>query len=168
MSKMNEALIDKVTVNMGVGQPGEELEKAIEILQLITGAKPVKTKAKIKQPGWGIREGLTIGAKVTLRKEKAKDFLKRALEAKEKKLNEKNFDRSGNFGFGIREYIDLPGIKYDPSKGIRGFDVLVTLKKPGYRIKIRKINKKKIPARHRVTKEDAIEFMKKNFGVEIK
>jgi large subunit ribosomal protein L5 len=168
MNKMQEILIEKVTVNMGIGQTGEELDKGIEILELITNAKPVKTKAKIKQPGWGIREGLTIGAKVTLRKEKAKEFLEKALKAKEKKLSEKNFDRSGNFGFGIKEYIDLPGIKYDPTKGIRGFDVLVTLKKPGYRIKIRKIHKKKLPLKHRVTKEQAIEFMKKKFGVEIK
>ncbi len=165
---MQEVKIDKVTINMGVGEKGEELEKGIEIIELISGSKAIKTRAKIKQPMWGIREGLPIGAKVTLRKQKAKDFLERALKAKENKLSEKNFDRTGNFGFGIKEYIDLPGVKYDPTKGIKGFDVLVTLKKPGYRIKLRKINKKKIPLKHRVTKEQAIEFMKKNFGVEVK
>jgi large subunit ribosomal protein L5 len=167
MNKMKQVIIEKVTVNMGVGETGEELETAIKILETISGMKPTKTKCKIKQPGWGIREGLTIGTKVTLRKEKANQFLEKALKAKDNKLREKNFDKTGNFGFGIKEYIDLPGTKYDPQLGIKGFDVLVTLKKPGYRIKRRKIGKTKIPLKHRVTKNDAIEFVKTKFGVEV-
>ncbi|MFH1664018.1 MAG: 50S ribosomal protein L5 [archaeon] len=167
MNPMNKIKIEKVVINMGVGESGEELKKGQQILERITGRKAIQTKCKIKQPLWGIRPGLPIGVKITLRKEKAMEFLKTALKAKENVLKTKNFDSTGNFGFGIKEYIDLPGTKYDPKLGIKGFNVLVSLEKGGYRIKKRKINRKKIPIKHRITKENAIEFMKKEFGVEI-
>lgn len=165
---MRNVAIEKVTVNMGVGQAGEELEKAAVIMQTITGAKPMRTICKVKQPTWGIREGLNIGLKVTLRKKKAEDFLKRALSAKDNSLQERNFDNSGNFGFGIKEYIDMPDVRYDPRLGIRGLDVLVTLKRPGYRLKRRKIAKQKIPLAHRITRSDAIDFVKQKFGADVK
>lgn len=168
MNNMKQIRIEKVTVNMGVGQAGEELNKAATILEKITGSKPVKTLCKVKQPTWEIREGIAIGIKVTLRGEKAELFLKDVLSARDNSLSNKCFDKNGNFGFGIKEYIDMPKIKYDPKLGIRGFDVLVTMERPGYRIKRRKIGKKKIPRKHSVKKEEAIEFIKNKFGVEIK
>lgn len=164
---MKEVKIEKVVINMGVGQSGEELKKGQKIIEKVTGSKTIQTKCKVKQPTWGIRPGLPIGVKATLRKEKAKEFLKTAFKAKENSLERKNFDSTGNFGFGIKEYIDLPGVKYDPKLGIKGFNVLVSLEKKGYRIKRRKKNRKKIPKKHRVTKEEAINFVKKEFGVEI-
>lgn len=167
MKNSREIRIEKVTVNMGVGQTGEELEKAITVLQKITSAKPVKTICKVKQPTWGIKKGLTIGAKVTLRKEKAVNFLKEALKAKDNQIKGKSFDKTGNFGFGIHEYIDMPNIKYDPKFGIRGFDVLVSLERPGFRVKRRKISKQKVPLKHSIKKDEAIDFVKSNFGVEI-
>ncbi|AJF60355.1 MAG: 50S ribosomal protein L5 [Candidatus Diapherotrites archaeon] len=165
MNVMRRIEVEKVTVNMGVGQAGEELEKAITILNSITSAKPVKTISKIRQPTWGIRLGLTIGTKTTLRKDKAEKFLKEALAAKDNAIESKNFDNQGNFGFGIREHIDLAKVKYDPKLGIRGFDVLVTLKRPGYRVKRRKIDKRRIPLKHVIPREEAIEFVKQKFGV---
>ncbi len=165
---MREITVEKVTVNMGVGQTGEELNKGMKIIGIVTGSKPVATSCKVKQPAWGIREGLPIGAKVTLRGKKANDFLQKAFVAKEKTLKKKNFDTAGNFGFGIKEYIDMPGTKYDPSLGIRGMDVLVTLKRPGFRLKARKVRKKKIPMGHRVNKEEAVEFVSEKFGVVVK
>ncbi|MEK6958205.1 MAG: 50S ribosomal protein L5 [archaeon] len=159
--------VGKVTVNMGVGQTGEELKKAATILQNVTGAKPIMTECKVKQPTWGIREGLTIGTKVTLRGEKAAAFLKGAFAAKDNKIKKKSFDKTGNFGFGIKEYIDLPKAKYDPKLGIKGMDVLVTLERPGYRVKKRKLRKAKIEKGHVIKTEEAIEFVKRNFGVEV-
>jgi len=167
MNSMREVQIEKVTVNMGVGQAGEELEKAITIMKNITSMQPVKTLCKVKQPTWGIRIGLAIGAKVTMRKKKAEDFLKEALKAKDNQLMQKNFDNQGNVGFGIKEYIDLPRAKYDPKLGIKGFDVLISLERPGFRVKRRKIGKKRIPLSHRVTKTEAIDFVSKKFGVEV-
>ncbi|MBI4045096.1 MAG: 50S ribosomal protein L5 [Candidatus Diapherotrites archaeon] len=167
MTAMKDIRVEKVTVNMGVGQAGEELEKAITIMKNITSMQPVKTLCKVKQPTWGIRIGLAIGAKVTMRKKKAEDFLKEALKAKDNQLMQKNFDNQGNVGFGIKEYIDLPRAKYDPKLGIKGFDVLISLERPGFRVKRRKIGKKRIPLSHRVTKTEAIDFVSKKFGVEV-
>ncbi len=164
---MKVVRIEKVTVNMGVGQTGEELRRAKEIMQKITGVSPVETACKVKIPAWGIREGINIGVKATLRKVKASQFLKTALQAKENTLSKRNFDKAGNFGFGIKEYIDLPGTKYDPKMGIRGFDVLVTLERPGYRVKKRKIRPSPIGSAHRVTKEDAMTFVQEQFGVKV-
>ncbi len=163
---MKEIRIEKVVVNMGVGESGEELKKGQQIIEKITGCKTIQTKCKIKQPLWGIRPGLPIGIKVTLRKIKAEEFLKTALKAKDNTLKKSNFDLQGNFGFGIKEYIDLPGTKYDPKLGIKGFNVLVSLGKKGFRIKKRKMNSRKIPIKHRITKNEAINFIKEKFGVE--
>jgi len=168
MNRMQEVRIEKVTVNIGVGQAGEELKKAEEIIKKVTGgAKPIQTVCKIKQPTWGIREGLPIGVKVTIRGKKALDFLRSAFNAKEKKLKASSFDNLGNFGFGIKEYIDIPGTKYEPKLGMKGFDILVTLEKPGYRIKKRRLKTKKVPRKHVVKKEEAVEFVQKTFGVEV-
>lgn len=167
MNRMQEVRIEKVTINIGVGQAGDELKKAEEILKRITSSKPIQTVCKIKQPSWGIREGLPIGVKVTIRGKNALEFLKNAFNAKEKRLKASSFDNAGNFGFGIKEYIDLPGTKYDPKLGMKGFDILVTLEKPGYRIKKRRLKAKKVPKRHIVKKEEAMEFVKKTFGVEV-
>jgi large subunit ribosomal protein L5 len=164
---MKKLRIEKVTINIGVGKTGEELEKAGTILKMITGAKPVFTAAKVKQPTWGIREGLTIGAKVTLRGQSAINFLKDAFIAVDNKIKKKSFDKFGNFGFGVKEYIDMPKAKYDPKLGIRGFDVLVTMERPGYRIKKRKLKKTQIGKRHLVSANEAAEFIKEKFGVEI-
>ncbi|MBS3057514.1 MAG: 50S ribosomal protein L5 [Candidatus Diapherotrites archaeon] len=167
-NKMRRIRVAKIVVNMGVGQTGEELKKAMTILEKITNSKPVQTLCKIKQPTWNIREGLPIGTKVTLRGEKAIEFLKTAFLAKENALEAGNFDERGNFGFGIAEHIDMPNAKYDPKLGIRGFDVLVTLERAGYRIKRRKRGKHRITKNHIIAKNEAIDFIKNNFGVEIK
>ena len=95
-----------------------------------------------------------------------KELLKRLLEAKEN-LEESNFDDTGNLSFGIKEYIDVPGMEYDPSIAITGFDVSVTLERPGYSVKKRKIAGK-IGKGHLIKKEEAVEFMRKEFGVEVR
>ena len=162
---MKQIRIEKVTVNMGVGQSGEDMKRAQKIMETLTSSKAIQTKCKVKQPKWEIRPGLPIGLKTTLRNDEATEFLKRVLEAKENRLLKKNFDLQGNFGFGIAEYIDIPGVKYDPSLGIRGLDILVTLTRPGYRVKKRKIKKKKVGKKHIIRKEEAIGFVEKRFGV---
>ncbi len=164
---MREIRVAKVTVNMGVGQPGDELKNAQTILETITGTKAVQTQAKVRLPTWNIRPGLPIGVKVTLRKAVAEAFLKRALAAKGNQLKKRNFDKRGNFGFGIREHIDLAGVRYDPKMGIRGFDVLVSLERPGYRITKRKLKKTIVGKRQLVTKEEGIAFLEKKFGVKV-
>ena len=167
MNAMKEIRIEKVTLNMGVGEAGDELKRAASILQLVSNAKPVNCACKVKQPTWGIRIGLPIGVKTTLRGAKATDFLEKAFTAKEKKLRKKSFDKNGNFGFGIKEHIDLPHVKYDPKMGILGFDVLVTLDRRGYRVKKRKLRKGAVGKKHAVSKDEAMAFVQEKFGVEI-
>ncbi len=166
-NQMRAIRVEKVTVNMGVGATGDELDRAKTILEKITGAKAVETICKVKQPAWDIRPGLPIGVKVTLRKQKAAVFLKNALSAKNNALSARNFDRTGNFAFGIKEHIDLPGIKYDPKLGIRGLDVLVTLERPGYRIKRRKQLPAGVGPTHRIQRDEAMDYVKNTFGVEV-
>ena len=165
--KTREIRVAKVTVNMGVGESGDALKTAQTILESITGAKSVQTKSKVRLPNWNIRPGLPIGAKTTLRHEKAMAFLKRALLAKDNHLSPRSFDSRGNFGFGIREHIDLQGVKYGPKIGVRGFDVLVALERPGFRIARRKLRKSPVGSRHVISKSEGIAFVKVAFGVEV-
>lgn len=164
---MRDVKIEKITLNIGVGSPGEKLENAKELLQKLTGQKPVATLSKRRIPTWDIRKDLPIGVKVTVRGKKALDFLDKCLDSVERKIKKKSFDNNGNFSFGVREYIDLPGFKYDPSIGMFGFDVCVTLIKPGYRIARRKRKERDVPRKQRVSKEESIDFVKKNLNIEV-
>ena len=167
MSLMKTIKIEKVTLNIGAGKDQSKLEKGIMLLNSIANATPIKTTTNKRIQEWGLRPGLPIGCKLTLRREKAAQILPRLLEAVENKLNEKQFDNNGNLAFGIHEYIEIPGVKYDPKIGILGLQVCVTLERPGYRIKRRRLLTRKIPARHRISKKEAIEFMYKNFNIKL-
>ncbi|MEA3430981.1 MAG: 50S ribosomal protein L5 [Nanoarchaeota archaeon] len=164
---MKEIRIEKVTLNIGAGKDAKKLEKGVKLMKNITGIEPIKTVTSKRIPGWGLRPGLPIGCKLTLRKGKAKSILSRLLEAKSFVLSQKQFDQNGNVAFGVHEYIDIKDAKYDPDIGIMGLEVCVTLERPGYRIKKRRNLKSKIGQSHRITQEEAIEFMKKEFGVKM-
>ena len=163
---MQEVLMDKVVVNMGVGADPDEMKKAIQIIKLITGKKPAQTICVARIPDWGLRPGIPIGLKVTLRRNDAVEFLKKAIQAKAGKISSKSFDKEGNFGFGVREYIDLPGAKYDPKLGIRGFDVMVALMKKGYRVKKRRIMPTLVGKKQRITKAEAVKFAE-SLGIQV-
>lgn len=162
---MRTISVEKVTLNIGTGEPGAKLEKAKKLLKMITGMSPVSTTTNKRIPTWKIRPGLEIGCKVTTRGQKAKELLKRLLQGAGNKLYEQKFDKQGNFSFGIKEYLDVPGTKYDAEIGVIGFNVAVTLQRPGFRIKKRKLKRRDIHKKHMITKEDAIEFMKKEFNI---
>jgi large subunit ribosomal protein L5 len=167
MNPMRQIRIEKVTLNIGAGKDQTILNKGMRLLESITGIPPLKTVTQKRIAAWGLRPGLPIGCKTTLRKEPAQVLLARLLKAKENVLDETNFDENGNVSFGIHEYIDIPDVKYDPDIGIIGLQVCITLERPGYRIKRRKILKRRIPLHHRVSKNDAIEYMKERFSVKI-
>lgn len=164
---MRRVKIEKVVINIAVGESGEKLEKAVKVLESLTGQKPSRRKAKRTIREFGIRKGENIACIVTLRGEKAKEFLRRALIAIGNRIKARSFDSHGNISFGIKEHIDIPGTKYDPNIGIFGMDVCVSFERPGYRVKRRRIKKSKIGKRHRVTAIEAMEYMKREFGVEI-
>ncbi len=165
---MRQIIIEKVTVNIGVGQPGDKLEQAKTLLgRLAESRKPVETHARKRDPVFKLRKGLPIGAKVTLRGPEAKAFLERALTAKRRLLKSGNFDKQGNFAFGVHEYIDFPGAKYDPAIAMFGFDVCVSLCRRGRRISLRKLRPASVGKAHRVTKEEAMEFAKSSLNVRL-
>jgi large subunit ribosomal protein L5 len=162
---MQNVRIEKLTLNIGAGTDQQKLEKGMSLLKNITGIPALKTTAKKRLPAWGLRPGLPIGCKITLRKQKALELIPRLLKSKENKLTPQNFDQQGNVSFGIHEYIDIPGVNYDPAIGVMGLQVCITLEKPGYRVKRRRIKPSKIPPKHIVTKEQAIDFMKQKYNV---
>jgi large subunit ribosomal protein L5 len=164
---MLKPIIEKVTVNMSVGKSGGPLEQAVTIIKQLTKQKPSKRKAKKTIREFGIRKGESIACLVTLREEKAEDFLRKAFYAVDKKLSKYCFDMQGNFSFGIKEHIDLPGTKYVPELGIHGMDVSVSLGRAGYRVKRRHRAKCKVGKSHLLTSEEAILFIKDEFDVEI-
>jgi large subunit ribosomal protein L5 len=165
---MRDVVIDKVTLNIGVGAAGQDLENAKLLLERLSGAKAIETLAKVRNPSFKIKKGDPIGAKTTLRGAEAAEFVKKALKVKDFKLSKRCFDRDGNFNFGVPEYIDFPGAKYDPKIGIIGFDVCVTLKrKGGYRCAKRRRAKARISPNHRLRKEDGIDFAKDKFGIQV-
>ncbi|HLC86137.1 MAG TPA: 50S ribosomal protein L5 [Candidatus Nanoarchaeia archaeon] len=167
MNKMKEIKIEKVTLNIGVGGPGDKLNNAMKLLNSITGLKAVQTSSNKRIPTWGVRPKLPLACMTTVRGKKAEDLLKRLLIGIESKIYKRKIDMSGNFSFGIEEYISIPGVKYDPAIGVIGLEVAVTLARPGFRIKNRSIQNKKIPARHRIKPEETLQFLKTNFGLNI-
>ena len=127
--------LDKIVVNIGVGEAVSDskvINKAIEDLSLITGQKPVVTKAKKSIAGFKLRKGLNIGCKVTLRKKRMFEFLDRLIfialpRVRDfKGLSRKSFDGNGNYSIGIKEQIIFPEIDYDKVDKIRGMDITIT------------------------------------------
>jgi len=164
---MKKISLAKVVLNMGVGKSGEPIEIGKKALEQITGKKPNARNAKKSQRDWGVRKGEPIGIAVTVRGNDATELLKRLLVAKDNQIKERVFDNEGNLSFGIKEYIDIPEIKYDPNIGILGLEVSVSLVRPGFNIKLRSRRKTKVGKNHRITKNDAIKFLTEEFGVKI-
>lgn len=165
MNPMNEVQISKATVSIGVGEAGEKLSRAITLLEQMFYQTPVKTFSKVTNPEFGIRKRQPIACKLTLRGEKADKAIEMVLEGINKNIKPTQFDDQGNLSFGIKEHIDIPGMKYNPDIGIFGMNVSVTFEKPGYRIAKRRIQQKKVPAKHRISKEETMKYMEDNFNV---
>jgi large subunit ribosomal protein L5 len=167
MQEMKQIKIGKAVVNIGIGQVGEDVEKAKNLIEKLTGKEAIKTESKDSAKTFGNRSGLKIGAMTTLRGEEAKEFLEKALTAVEE-IEASQFDENGNFGFGISEYIDVEGVDYDADIGMMGFEVTVNLERPGYRVKRRDYKPSTIGKEHKVTREEAIEYVENELGVEVK
>jgi len=127
--------IDKIVINMGVGeatQDKKKVDQAAAEMALIAGQKPVIAKAKKSVATFKLREGMPIGCKVTLRREKMYEFLDRLITVALPRvrdfrgLNPKSFDGRGNYAMGLKEQIIFPEINYDRIDQVRGMDVIVT------------------------------------------
>jgi large subunit ribosomal protein L5 len=167
INPMRRVRVEKVTLNIGAGKDAQLLEKGVKLITQIAGIKPVKTVTQKRIPNWGLRPGLPIGCKITLRGEAAQKIIPRLLAAKDNKLSARNYDNTGNISFGIPEYIDIEGAKYDPEIGIIGLQACITLARPGYRVKARRIRPASLGKEHILTQGESIQFMKEQFNTSL-
>jgi len=167
MNRMQEIRIEKLTLNIGVGDSGDKLDKAMSLLKEISGEKPIKTKTTKRIPTWNIRPKLAIGAKVTLRGGKAEKMLTRLLKSVNNMIQKRKFDDYGNFSFGVKEYINIPEVEYIPEIGIIGLEAAVTLERRGFRVKRRILRKNRVGKKHLITKEQSMDFIRNKFNAEI-
>ena len=164
-NNIEEIKISKVVINIGVGKSGEPLEKAKSIIREICEQTPVTTFAKKALRELGIQKNTPIGVKTTIRKEIAHETLKKLLIACDNRVPKRSFDRTGNFSFGVKEHIEIPGTKYNPDLGIWGMDVCVALEKIGYGVKRRKIRPSVVGKRQQITKDEAINYATEKLGI---
>jgi large subunit ribosomal protein L5 len=164
---MKKISIAKVVLNMGVGKSGDPIEKAKNALLHISGQKPSPRFAKATYRDWGVRKGEPIGVAVTVRNEPAIVLIKRLFAAKGNEIKGSSFDDFGNLSFGIKEHIDIPGVKYDPQVGILGLDIAISLTRPGFNIRFRSKHKASIGRTHIITADDAKAFLTHEFGIQV-
>jgi len=162
--KIEDIRIEKVTLS--IGGKGEELEKGVKLLERLTGQKAARRKSKKRIPTLEVRPGLEVGCLVTLRRQKAEEILRKLLAAVDNKIKEKQITE-GSFSFGIKEYIEIPGMQYQRDIGVLGFDVSVSFCKPGKRVSVRKIKRSDLPKKQIPSKEEIIKFLTNKFQVEI-
>jgi len=160
---MRKIKITKVVLSAGA--VGQELDKAAKLLEMATGMKAqiVKSGPRRRIPAFGVKPSMPLGARVTLRGNKIKEKLLQMLKGIGNTLDE-NQIQENHFSFGIREYIEVPGLEYKREIGIRGFNVTIVFERAGVRIKNRKIKGGKLPAKQHVKPEEIITYMEENFG----
>lgn len=155
--------IEKVILN--VGGTGDKLDKGVILLEKLTGRKAVRTVARRRIPTWGVRPGLAVGTKVTLRGSEAEEIIKRILPAINNSIKEKQI--KNNFvSFGVHEYIEIPSMEYIREVGIMGFEVTIVFVRAGKRVERKKVKSGKM-RRQDVLSEEIIKIMEDKFGVNI-
>jgi len=161
---MKSLRVGKVVLNIGVGKSGEAIERAKKILEQVTGQTPSQRRARKSIRDFGVHKGEPIGVVVTARGSGTDELIERLMAAREKRLQSSCFDARGSVSFGIKEHIEIPGIKYDPEIGILGMNVSILLQRPGYRVARRLRRASRVGRGHVVSREEAIEFFRSRFG----
>lgn len=166
--KMRKPKVASLILHCSVGESGEALERVKKIIESIGEMKTVETKARRTFREFGIRQHEPIGAKVTIRdQEKIMKLIPRLFDMRDFKISKRAFDKEGNFGFGIKEHIDILETRYDPNLGVTGLDVFFTLERPGFRVKRRFRSPRKIPGKHRISRDEAIVFAETELGITV-
>merc|ERR1711988_552708 len=164
---MRKVICDKLIINIAVGESGDRLTKAVRVLQQLSDQTPVENKARYTVRTFGIRRNEKIATHVTIRGAKAMDLIERGLKITDYEISQRHFSQTGNFGFGVNEHIDL-GLKYDPNTGIYGMDFYVVLCRPGFRVSRKKSRRGRVGPAHKVTKAEALEWVRTKFQAEIR
>lgn len=152
--------IEKVVLSCGAKD--QDLEKSKRLLELLTGMKAQILISKKRIPNFDLRPGLEVGTRVTMRRDKAIELLKRLLAAINNTLSQRQVSKN-HFSFGIKEYIEIPGTEYRRDIGIRGLNVTVDFIRAGVRVKRKKIKSGKLPKKQYAAQEEIIKFMEDNF-----
>jgi len=153
-----------VKIVLSCGAVDKELEKSKKLLTIISGGKPHITKSgpRTRIPDFKVTPGMELGTRITLRNNFS-EFLKRFLAAIGNTLKKRQIE-DNHFSFGIKEYIEIPGIEYQRDIGIKGLNVTVVFSRPGKRVGIRKIKPGVIPKRQHVAKQDIINYMQDKYA----
>jgi large subunit ribosomal protein L5 len=164
INQMTEIKIEKVVLS--IGGVAENLEKGVKLLERLTERKVAKMKSKRRIPSLGVRPGLEVGCLVTLRGKKAIELLKRLLATIDNQLKEKQISEN-SFSFGIKEYIEIPGMEYQRDIGIIGFDVSVAFVRKGKRVIRKKRKTGKLPKKQHISKQEIIKYLQDKLEVEL-
>ncbi|HIH50130.1 MAG: 50S ribosomal protein L5 [Candidatus Micrarchaeaceae archaeon] len=164
-NSMRNLRINKLVINIGTGSDENLQGNAKRLIETITGRKSADEISRTRNPSFKIAKGQKIGAFVTVRGDAAKKLVTRLFEAVDNKIKERAIT-SNSLSFGIPEYIDISGVKYDPKVGMLGMNVNLSFRRSGLRVALRKRQNAKVPAKHReVSKEEIIDYIKKEFNV---
>jgi large subunit ribosomal protein L5 len=162
---MRAISINKVVLNIGTGHDDNVQVNAKRLLNLISGREAADEISKRRNPAFKITKGQKIGAFVTLRGQLGRDVLKRLLEAVDNKVKPNAITRN-SMSFGIREYIDISGLKYDPKIGMMGLNINVSFRRKGIRVSLRKRQRSEVPPSHRnIEAEEITEYMTREFKI---
>jgi large subunit ribosomal protein L5 len=166
-SEMRDIRLEKVVINIGIGSDENKFANAKELIKKLTNRAAVPTKSKQREPSLGLKRGQVIGAMATVRGRAAKDLLAKTLDANNNKLKASCI-RPNSISFGIREYIDINGVKYDSKIGMLGMNINATFSRKGKRVELRKRLRSRVPNSHKVIEiEELIEYIKKGFGASL-
>ncbi len=160
---MREIKLEKVILNIGGVE--DKLNSGVILLEKISGKRPIKVKATKRIPSWNVRPGLEVGAKVTIRGNDALEMVKKLLPAIDNVLKEKQI-QDNCFSFGIREYIEIPGVEYIREVGIMGFEVTVVFTRAGKSVEKKKVKRGKV-RRSVVSRKEIEDYVINKFGTEI-
>lgn len=163
-NKMFMPKIEKVVLS--VGGVGDELEKGYKLLERISGKKPVRRRTNKRIPTLNVRPGLEVGALVTLRGKESIELLKKLLASVENRIRRRQISEN-SFTFGIKEYIEIPGMAYQRDIGMKGLDVSVAFERAGRRVSRKKIKRGKIPKKQNISKEEIAKYLQENLNVNL-